>query len=56
MSIGSSSRLRTLMAGQRSEMGRKEDPRWRCLPTMVIGIIVVRFQIEGISVACFDRL
>ena len=42
------------MAGQRREMGRKEDLRWRGSPTLGIGIIVARFKIEGMSAACTD--
>jgi len=36
---GTGRRSRTLMAGQRREIGRYEVPRWRGLPALRIGII-----------------
>ena len=56
LSVGSRSRSRVLMAGQRREIGREEDPRWRGLSILGIRMIVTRFQIEGMSAACFDKL
>ena len=56
LGIGSRSCLRTLMLGQRGEIGRKEDARYQCLLALGIRLISSRFQIEGLSAACIDRL
>ena len=49
LSSGSRRRSRTLMDGERRDMGRYPDPKSVGLPGFGIGIMVARFQMEGMS-------
>ena len=49
LSSGSRSLSRTLMEGQRRDMGRYPDPESAGFPGFGIGIIVARFHIAGMT-------
>ena len=49
-------RSSTLAAGQSNEIGRYEVPRWRGLPALGMGMIMVFFQMSGICAFDMERL
>jgi len=53
---GRISRSSTLMAGQSREIDRNEDPKWRGLPVLGIGMIFSCFQMDGMLADCNGKL